>query len=104
MKQFDVFRNPNSGTSRVVPWLMVIQSDLLDEFPTRMVAPLVRPQLLGTPSTRLNPTFRIGGESAVMLTQQLGSIAKRSLCIHVTSLESHRSEIMAAIDFLLAGI
>lgn len=104
MKQFDVFRNPNAGSARTVPWLLLIQSDLLDEFPTRMVAPLVRPTALGVPATRLNPTFQIDGEPAVMLTQQLGAVPKRALKQKVASLERQRQNIIAAIDFLLGGV
>jgi len=103
MKQFDVFRNP-SGSARTAPFLLLIQSDLLDDFPTRMVAPLVRPASLSLPATRLNPTFKVEGEPLVMLTQQLGAVPKRSLKARVASLERHRTEIIGAIDFLLGGV
>jgi toxin CcdB len=104
MKQFDVFRNPNPASARTVPWLLLVQSELLDDFPTRMVAPLVRASALTVPATRLNPAFKIEGEPAVMLTQQLGAVPKRSLKHRVTSLERHRTDIIAAIDFLLSGV
>ena len=104
MNQFDVYRNPNPASVRTVPWLLLIQSDLLDDFPTRMVAPLVKPAALSVPATRLNPAFKIDGEPAVMLTQQLGAVPRRSLKHKVASLERHRTEIIAAIDFLLGGV
>lgn len=104
MKQFDVFRNPNPGSARTVPFLLLIQSELLDEFPTRIVAPLVKPSALSVPATRLNPTFKVDGEPVLMLTQQLGAVAKRSLKHKVASLDRHRTEIIAAIDFLLGGV
>lgn len=102
-KQFDVFRNPNSASARVVPWLLVLQADLLNEFPTRLVAPLVRPSALKVPATRLNPVFEIAGERAVMLTQQLGAVPTRSLRERVTNLDPQRAAILGAVDFLLAG-
>ncbi len=104
MKQFDVFKNSNPASSRVVPLLLLVQSDLLDDFPTRVVAPLVRPSSLSLPATRLNPTFKIESESLTMLTQQLGAVPKRSLKVRVGSLERHRTEIISAIDFLLGGV
>ncbi len=104
MKQFDVYPNPNHGSAKTVPFLLLIQSDLLDEFPTRMVAPLVRPSSLSLPATRLNPTFKIDGEPVVMLTQQLGAVSKKSLKHPRSSLKRHRVEIIAAIDFLLGGV
>jgi toxin CcdB len=69
-----------------------------------MAAPLVRPSTLSAAATRLNPTFKLGGETAIMLTQQLGAVAKQSLKHRVGSLASHRTEIIAAIDFLLGGV
>ena len=104
MKQFDVYRNPNPGSSRTVPFLVLIQSDLLEDFPTRMVAPLVRPASLSLPATRLNPTFKIEGEPLTLLTQQLGAVPKRSLKARVGSLDRHRTELIGAIDFLLGGV
>ena len=104
MKQFDVFRNPNAASVRTVPWLLLIQSDLLDEFPTRMVAPLVRAGALALPATRLNPSFKVEGETVYMLTQQLGAVPKRYLKQAVVSLERHRTDIIGAIDFLLGGV
>jgi toxin CcdB len=104
MKQFDVFKNSNSASARVVPLLLVTQSDLLDDFPTRVVAPLVRSSSLTLPATRLNPTFKIDGEALTMLTQQLGAVPKLSLKVKVGSLERHRTEIISAIDFLFGGV
>ena len=104
MKQFDVYRNPNPASAKTVPWLLLLQSDLLDDFPTRLVAPLVRPSMLPYPATRLNPTFKVDGEAATMLTQQLGAVPKRSLKHRVGSLERHRTDIIGAVDFLVGGV
>lgn len=60
--------------------------------------------MLPVPATRLNPSFKVAGETAVMLTQQLGAVAKRSLKAPVGSLGRHRTEIIGAIDFLLGGV
>ncbi|MFZ5468233.1 MAG: CcdB family protein [Myxococcota bacterium] len=102
-RQFDVFRNPNAATARAVPWLLVIQADLLEDFPTRAVIPLVRPSALQVPASRLNPSFEISGERAILLTQQIGAVPKRSLKERVAVLADQRTKIIGAIDFLLAG-
>ncbi len=104
MRQFDVYRNPSPASARDVPWLLVIQSDLLEEFPTRVVAPLVRPRSLRQAASRLNPSFKVDGETAVMLTQQLGAVPTRSLKHRAGSLASQRAAIIGAIDFLLSGV
>jgi toxin CcdB len=104
VRQFDVYRNPSSASARAVPLLLIVQSDLLDEFPTRVVAPLVRPEDLKAPARRLNPTFEIDGTTVIMLTQQLGAIPKRSLKQRVGSLAEQRTTIIGAIDVLLGGV
>ncbi len=104
MRQFDVYRNPDPASARHVPWLLVVQSDLLEEFSTRMVAPLIRSSALRAPASRLNPVFKIEGESVVMLTQQLGAVPARSLKHRVATLSAQRSAVFGAIDFLLSGV
>ena len=40
MAQFDVYRNANPATRTRVPYLLDLQSDLLDPLGTRVVVPL----------------------------------------------------------------
>lgn len=103
-RQLDVFRNPNPRTNRAMPWLLVLQADLLEDLPTRLVAPLVRSSALKVPATRLNPVMTVAGERAVMLTQQLSAVSRTSLTERVTHLNHERHRIIAAVDFLLAGV
>lgn len=105
MAQLDVYRNPNPKSRHEVPWLIDLQTPLLSELGTRMVAPLVRPGTLGkSPITRLNPQFRIEGEVVVMLTQQLGAVRAATLKKPVANLEMHRPAILEAIDILWSGV
>ena len=61
--RFDVVRNPGKRDASTVPYLLVLQSELLDGIDTRVVAPLVRPSALASKTlTRLNPEFEIDGE------------------------------------------
>lgn len=41
MAQFDVFRNPNRKTNKIIPYLLDVQSNLLDMLATRVVVPLI---------------------------------------------------------------
>ncbi len=41
MSQFDVFDNPNDNTNQSMPYLLDVQSDLLDNLATRVVVPLI---------------------------------------------------------------
>lgn len=104
MRRFDVFRNPNPKSAKAFPYLVVLQSELLDGLATQVVAPLVRASVLGKPARRLNPAFEVEGQTVFLLTQQLGPVSTRALSQHVASLEGQRHVITAALDLLFSGI
>ena len=104
-RRFDVFPNPSPRSARSIPYVVVLQSDLLDEMPSQVVAPLIRVSALANrPATRLNPRFEIEGTAVCLLTQQIGAVAASSLTRRVGSLEEHRELVVAALDFLFGGI
>ncbi|MEW5790722.1 MAG: CcdB family protein [Pseudomonadota bacterium] len=104
MAQFDVYRNPNPATSAVVPYLLNVQSDLLDRLATRVVVPLVRAAELEHTAAQLNPRFEIEGQAVVMSTPELAGLPQRALGGRVLSLQHRRDEIIAALDLLFTGI
>ena len=103
MAQFDVCLNANPDGAGAIPYLLEIQSDLLEPVSTRVVVPLALLSERGRPATHLNPTFQIEGEQVVMITEQIAGIPKRILGEKVLSLGSERDQIMAAVDFLFRG-
>ncbi|HET9227873.1 MAG TPA: CcdB family protein [Thermoanaerobaculia bacterium] len=105
MPQFTVCRNKNPHTRSTVPFLLDIQNDLLDGLETRVVVPLSPVSMMKSRTVRtLMPVLEVGGESLVMLTPLLAGIPKSELGEPVASVEQHRFEIIAAVDFLLTGI
>lgn len=103
--RFDVFRNPSAHDVRALPYVLVLQSPLLDRIDTRVVAPLARVSVLNSKAVaRLNPQFEIDGHPVFMLTQQIGALPARALGRRVANLESERSAITAALDLLFSGI
>ncbi|MEW6611637.1 MAG: CcdB family protein [Pseudomonadota bacterium] len=104
MAQFDVHRNPNPATRAVVPYLLNVQSDLLDRLATRVVVPLVRAAELEQAAAQLNPCFEIEGQAVVMSTPELAGVPQRALGERVLSLQHRRDEITAALDLLFTGI
>jgi toxin CcdB len=104
MAQFDVYRNPNPDTCKMIPYLLDVQADLLDMLATRVVVPLVLAEEMGSAAKLLNPQFTVNGTIVVMSTPELAGIAKRSLGDKVASLEGLRDEIIAALDLLFTGI
>ncbi|MDO9063805.1 MAG: CcdB family protein [Sulfuricella sp.] len=104
MAQFDVCRNTNPAPSRDIPYLLEVQSDLLDVLATRVVVPLVLATEMGKTAKTLNPQFEIEGVSVVMSTPEIAGVPCRVLGEKVASLQQQRKEIIAALDLLFTGI
>jgi toxin CcdB len=104
IRRFDVAQNPNPRSRKAIPYVVVLQSELLDAMDTRTVAPLARAKgISGRGADRLNPVFEFDGERLVMLTQLLGAAPLASL-MRAGSLEHERGRIVDALDFLFSGI
>jgi len=101
MVQFNVYRNPNPN-ARSWPYLLDVQSDLIEPLATRVVVPLV-PRSLFTPTAHLNPTFQIERKDVVMSTAEIAGVPKAAIGEWVCSLEQRRAEIIGALDFLISG-
>lgn len=104
MSQFDVYRNPDASTRARFPFLLEIQSDLLESLATRVVVPLAVAGEDTTPIARLMPVFELGGQRVVMRTPEIAGIARKAIGAHVGSLAVHRHEIVAALDVLITGV
>lgn len=100
MAQFDVFENLNPQTNKQIPYLLDIQNDILSNFTTRIVVPLV---LNSKGANNLNPYFTINNQKLMMSTQELASISLKSLGSKITSLKNERDIIINAIDFAITG-
>lgn len=103
MAQFDVYKNLNKTSSDLIPYLLDVQAGILEQFESRIVAPLVAQSKLRNLIKNLNPQFEIENKKVVMSTLELTSVPIKILEKKITSLESHRDKIMSAIDFLLFG-
>lgn len=104
MAQFDVCRNTNPASSRDIPYLLEVQSDLLDMLATRVVVPLIPATEMGKTAEILNPQFEIEGVSVVMSTPEIAGVPCRVLGEKIMSLQHRRKEIIAALDLLFIGI
>lgn len=103
MAQFDVYRNSNPATREQIPYLLDVQTDLIDVVQTRVVVPL---EVCGsfTPAALLSPVFQIEGVAVAMSTLELAGVHLRSLGDFVCSLSDKRQEIMGALDLLFSGL
>ena len=104
MAQFDVFVNPISRARRAYPYVAVLQSDLAEAGPERIVAPLVpRARLTGTVG-RLTPHVRVSDVDHVLLVPSLAAIDAKDLRELRGKLIAYREMIVAAIDYLFLGV
>jgi toxin CcdB len=54
--------------------------------------------------SKLNPVIRVKSENFTVMTQSLAGIDRNALGESVGDLTQYRSEILAAVDFVLSGI
>ena len=105
MSQFTVYKNKNPRTKKTFPYLLDIQSDLLDQLRTTIVVPLgkysvVKEQVI----TKLCPIVEIDSVKYAALTQQLAGIDRTLLGAEVANVSDYRSEFIDAIDLIVSGI
>ena len=104
MARFDVYANPGNH-AKTTPYLLDVQSNLLDGLDSRMVIPLR--SLKHFPkvkvATQLTPIFKIGGKDYLLETPKMGAVPQRVLKSPIASLAESEAEITAALDFLFQG-
>ncbi len=104
MAQFDVHLNP--GPMRAtVPMVVLVQSSLFDGYRRRVVVPLVLRSVLPAGAkvvgTRMNPVFKIKGQTLVLHPLDMVSVANDQLGACVGSLSDQGQVIADALDELL---
>lgn len=105
MARFDIFRNEQAPGNKRFPYLLTLQSDLLDELSTCVVVPLGRASVVaGKSMERLMPTLQLDGGSWVMYTPELAALPTSALRQRVANLHEQGHAITRALDFLFSGI
>jgi toxin CcdB len=98
MARYDLYRNAEG-----YGYLLDVQSDLLEGLGTRVVIPLMPPNIAPVPGRRLNPTFAIDGKDHVMVTQFISALTASELPDAEGNLSRHHDDIVAALDMLFQG-
>jgi toxin CcdB len=104
MARFDVY--PNTGPHAAnIPYLLDVQSDLLQGLETRIVVPLRRRDRFPAANIpeRLSPVFEVEGILCLMETPKLAAVPLKLLKEPVTSLAQQQQAITGALDFLFQG-
>ncbi len=101
-RQFDVVANPDAEEAAHRPFLVILQSDLVSELSSTVVAPLVpRDRMAG--AQRLNPIVSVEGREFWLATHELFAVDRRILRKQVANLAEDRDAIIAALDFVFIG-
>ena len=105
MAQWDVYANPVARAQDEIPYLVVVQSDLLSALPTRVVVPLSRSAVRarGLPD-RMAPRVEVVGETLVPKPHEAGPIAARALGRPVGNLKAASFVIIDALDAVISGV
>ena len=104
MARFDVYPNPGAHAS-TTPYLLDVQSDLLNGLDSRMVIPLRSLEHFANVKlpTRLTPVLRLNGQDYLLETPKMGAVPLRILKSAVASLAQDKDRILGALDFLFQG-
>lgn len=104
MARFDVYPNPGKHAN-TTPYLLDVQSELLDGLDSRVVIPLRSLQHFPQVklSTRLTPLLIVEGEEFLLETPKMGAVPRRALKSPVASLAGDQDRITGALDFLFQG-
>lgn len=104
MAQYDVFPNPSRSGAEGIPYVVVIQSDLLDGLATRLTMPLAQPDTMGKVPSVLCPTIHVNGQRLNALAHYTAPLPAKLLQSPVDNVAAHASALVAAMDAVLSGI
>jgi toxin CcdB len=102
MRQFDVFRT-RGELRKHAPYLVILQSDLINDIRTALVAPLRPLHGFGPPIKTLHVVKQWEGEAHVLSPEEMAAVPREILSERAGTLAQHRGEIIAAIDLLFTG-
>jgi len=102
LRQFDVFPNPSPRARAEIPYVVVLQSHLLRNSPTQLVAPLIIADELSAYSEVSVPVKVMGSDFSLTLTE-LSSLKASLLREAIGSLLAYEDDIRRALDRLFTG-
>jgi len=104
MAQFDVYVNPQPASRLSVPYVVDVQSPLIDQLTTRLVLPLSRVGV-GQVNLPINlcPLVEIDGEPLSLMAHLAAPVPTRVLGKPVSSLAHRASEVTGALNAVISG-
>ena len=101
--QYDIYPNPSHSSDQGIPFVVVIQSDLLDALATRLVIPLATPDYAGPAPEKLCPSITVQGQTLRALTHFTAPLPTRQLKRRVENLALQSNALVTALDMVLSG-
>jgi toxin CcdB len=102
--QYDVFPNPSTSNVDGIPYVVVIQSDLLDALATRLTMPLAALDFAGKVPAALCPVIIVKGQRLNALAHYVAPLPAKLLRRPVDNVAAQASTLVAAVDAVLSGI
>jgi toxin CcdB len=103
MAQYDVFANPSRSAATGIPYVVVIQSDLLDALSTRLTVPLAVPEGATKVPHALCPVITVKGQRLHALAHFAAPLPARALLQPIDNVAAQAHELVSAIDAVLSG-
>ena len=104
MPQYDVFPNPSASAASGIPFVVVIQSDLLDALASRLTIPLATRAFAGKVPPALCPIISVRGQRLHALPHFAAPLPTKSLRRPVDNVAAQSSALVAALGAVLSGI
>lgn len=102
--QYHIHRNL-SPSKEQAPYVLDVQSPLLDKLITRVVIPLYAGDTMPfKPLRHVTPAFAIEGQDFYLLTPYMAAIPSKWLGETVLDCQAQSHTIVSAVDALLSGI
>lgn len=104
MAQYDVYANPSSSAADGIPYVVAIQSDLLDALATRLTMPLAVLDAANRVPVALCPVITVKGKRLHALAHYAAPLPAKVLRRSVDNVAAQASALVSAMDAVLSGI
>lgn len=104
MAQYDVYANPSRSAADGIPYVVVIQSDLLDALATRLTVPLAELDAAAKVPPVLCPAVTVKGRRLHALAHYVAPLPAKVLKRPVDNIAAQASALVSALDAVLSGI
>ncbi len=103
--QYDVYVNPTLAQREAFPYFVVLQSEQLARFSTRLVMPLARSAVPARElPRRLTQTVEVSGERLRLVPHLCAALPEKMLRKPVASLRASAAVFVDALDAVISGV